>query len=149
MKKIIFSIFLLLLVTGCGKEKYITCENHVTNIDSNYVLDSNIKIYYKNDKVKKILVNENYTSDDENTLKYLNEYKDLYYQNQNDLYGGYIYNIKNNDNNITLDIEIDLNKLDVKKMVIDGKLDKYYTKQNTLTLTGAKYYYSSKGAECK
>lgn len=147
-KKIIFSILLIIFLTGCGKEKYVTCKKNITNINENYVLNSNIKIYHKKDKVLKIIVSEDYMSSDKNVLKYLKEYKNLYYENQNDLYGGYTYEINEKDDHIILDMNIDLSALDVKKMVNDGKLDKYYTKQNTLTLTGAKYYYSSKGAEC-
>lgn len=148
-KKIVISILLIIFLTGCGKEKYVTCNNNVTNINENYVLNSNIKIYHKKDKVLKIIVSEDYISRDKNVLKYLKEYKNLYYENQKDLYGGYTYEITEKDDHIILDLNIDLNELDVNKMVLDGKLDKYYTKQNTLTLSGAKYYYSSKGAECK
>ena len=149
MKKIIISMLLIIFLTACDKKNYVVCNNNVVNTNENYVLDSNIKIYYKKDKVLKIDVKEDYMSSDKNVLKYLKEYKNLYYDNQNDLYGGYIYDIIEKENHLILNINIDLSKLDVKKMVNDGKLDKYYTKQNILTLSGAKEYYSSKGAECE
>ncbi len=149
MKKILISMLLIIFLTACDKKNYVVCNNNVVNTNENYVLDSNIKIYYKKDRVLKIDVKEDYMSSDKNVLKYLKEYKNLYYDNQNDLYGGYIYDIIEKENHLILNINIDLSKLDVKKMVNDGKLDKYYTKQNILTLSGAKEYYSSKGAECE
>lgn len=149
INKIVISIFLIVFLTGCSKEKYVTCTNNVVNTNENYVLNSTIKLYHKNDKVTKIIVNEDYMSSDKNVLKYLKDYKNLYYENENDLYGGYTFEIKEKENHIILDMNINLNNLNIKKMVNDGKLDKYYTKQNTLTLTGAKYYYSSKGAVCE
>ncbi len=149
INKIVISIFLIVFLTGCSKEKYVTCTNNVVNTNENYVLNSTIKLYHKNDKVTKIIVSEDYMSSDKNVLKYLKDYKNLYYENENDLYGGYTFEIKEKENHIILDMNINLNNLNIKKMVNDGKLDKYYTKQNTLTLTGAKYYYSSKGAVCE
>ena len=149
INKIVISIFLIVFLTGCSKEKYVTCTNNVVNTNENYVLNSTIQLYHKNDKVTKIIVSEDYMSSDKNVLKYLKDYKNLYYENENDLYGGYTFEIKEKENHIILDMNINLNNLNIKKMVNDGKLDKYYTKQNTLTLTGAKYYYSSKGAVCE
>lgn len=143
------NILLLILVTGCGKKNYITCTNYVKNDEQNYILESKYKIYYKDKYVKEIAITENYTSEIDEVMDYIEEYRDLFYSNQSDLYGGYTYNLKKLDNRIIIDILVDSESLDIKEMVKDGYLDKNYTINNKLTVTGAKYFYSSIGAICE
>lgn len=147
MKKIISLVFILFLV-GCSKEDYITCNVEVDNNIQNYNMEGTYKIYYKDNYVTKIEKKENYISPDESVIDYFAEAKNLEYYNLNDLYGGYTYTIKRNKKSINLDADIDMSLVDVKEMVKDKYLDNDYVISNKLTLSGAKYFYKSKGAIC-
>lgn len=151
MKNIIIkisSIALVLLVCGCSKDKYITCTNEINNEFENYELRATYKIYYKDSYVTKIEKKEKYTSSDKKVIDYFEEYKDLDYSYSKDVYGGYDYTIKKNKDYVEIKTTIDMNLVDIKSMVRDGKLDKDYVISNKLTTSGAQYYYKSIGAEC-
>jgi len=147
MKKIICFIFVLFLV-GCSKEKYITCNIDVDNNIQNYNLTGVYKIYYNNNYVTKIEKQEKYISGDEIVIDYFDEYINLEYYNLNDLYGGFEYEVEKNSESVTLNSTIDMNIVDVKKMLEDKYIDKDYTISNKLTTSGIVKIYESKGAIC-
>ncbi len=151
MKKLIklFSILVVLLICGCGKEKYITCTKNINNTNENYTLSATYKIYYNKSYVTKIEKEEKYTSSDKTVLDYFKEYNELNYGNLNDLYGGFDYKIDSNKEFVSINTIIDLSVSDLKKMVNDGYLDKDYVVSNKFTTGGAKRYYESIGATCK
>lgn len=146
--KVFYLFILLVLVTGCNKEKYMTCTIDIKNSEQNYNLQATYKIFYKDNYVTKINKNEIYNSGDEDIIDYFEEYKNLDYKNKNDLYGGFEYHIDSDNESLELNVIIDLNNVNIDKMINDDILDKDYTINNRLTITGIKYFYSAKGANC-
>ena len=147
MKKIILLIFVLLLM-GCSKKDYITCNVEVDNSIQNYSMIGTYKIYYDNNYVTKIEELEKYISQDKTMIDYFNESKNLEYYNLNDLYNGFEYKIDSNDTTVNIGVNIDLSLVDIKKMVKNNYLDKNYVINNKLTTSGIVKIYESKGAIC-
>lgn len=147
MRKIISLVFILFLL-GCSKEEYFTCKFDVNNKQMNYNFTGTYKIYYDDNYVTKIEKEEKYISPDESVLNYYEEYKDLDNYNLNDKYGGVTYKIERQETNVDLNIVMDVSNMNIKQMVKDKVLDKDYVISNKLTITGAKYLYKSKGANC-
>ena len=80
--------------------------------------------------------------------KFNNEYKNLEYENINSLYGGTTYNVNLKEDEVILNATIDMNLIDINKMVKNKYIDKDYVVSNKLTVSGIKYIYKSKGAKC-
>lgn len=150
MKKIIIyiSFISILLLTGCSREKYFTCKIDLNNNIEEYKLDALYKVYYKNSFVTKVEKEEIYISDNEETLEYFNEYKNLEYKNINSLYGGTTYNVDLKEDKVVLNATIDMNLVDMDKIIKNKYIDKDYIVSNKLTVSGIKYIYKSKGAKC-
>ena len=147
MRKIILVIFALFIV-GCSKNEYIICNIDVDNKVENYNMTGLYKIYYKDNFVISIEKQETYISLDEDTINYFNEAKNLEYYNLNDLYDGVSYEINSSKNSVDLNVNINLELLDIKKMVKDKKLDKDYVISNKLTKSGVVKLYETRGAIC-
>ena len=147
MKKIFLPIFVLFLV-GCSKNEYITCNIDIHNKIENYNMNGVYKIYYKDNFVTSIEKKETYISSDETMIDYFNESNNLEYYNLSDLYGGVSYEINSDETSVNLDVNINLELLDIKKMVKDNKIDKDYVMSNKLTKSGMVKFYESKGAIC-
>ena len=147
MKKVIILVILILL-TGCGKDKYTTCTIDFNNTTLNYSMSAEYKIYSKKGFVTKIIKNEEYSSKDKETINYLKELKEIEYSNLSDIYGGYTYNIKDAKDKVEVDAKVILKEVDIKKMVKLEYLDKYYVNKGKLSLGGIKEFYISKGANC-
>ena len=147
-KLFILSFVCIILLAGCSKKKYFTCEINLDNNIQNYYLDAKYKVYYKNSYVTKIEKEEIYISEEEDTLNYFNEYKDLEYLNLNNLYGGTTYNVDLKDNRVIVNATIDMSLMDIKSMIKNKYIDKDYVVSNKLTTNGIKELYKSKGATC-
>ena len=147
MKKIILVLFILLIV-GCGKKNYITCNVEVNNNIQNYTMNGSYKIYYNNNYVTRIEKQERYISPDKTMLDYFNEYKNLEYSNLNYLYNGYSFKIDSDEKSVDIDADIDMSLVNIKKMIKDDYLDKNYVINNKLTTSGIVKIYESKGAVC-
>ena len=149
MKRIFLILSLVcILLTGCSKEKYFTCKIDLNNEIDEYQLGATYKIYYKDSLVTKIEKEEVYTSSNEDTLKYFNEYKNLEYKNLNDLYGGTTYTVELEEEKVIMNATIDMSVADIKKMVKNNYIDRDYVSLNKLTTGGIKLIYESKGATC-
>lgn len=144
----LLAVLSIIFITGCSKQKYMTCTIELENNNQNYTLNAIYKVYYKDKYVTKIEKEEIYKSDDKKVLDYFNEYKNLEYNNLNDIYGGFEFNVNYKEDTVKLNSSIDMSVIDVKKMVANNYLDKNYVVANKLTTSGAKYFYSSKGASC-
>lgn len=144
----LLAVLSIIFITGCSKQKYMTCTIELENNNQNYTLNAIYKVYYKDKYVTKIEKEEIYKSDDKKVLDYFNEYKNLEYNNLNDIYGGFEFNVNYKEDTVKLSSSIDMSVIDVKKMVANNYLDKNYVVANKLTTSGAKYFYSSKGASC-
>ena len=150
MKKLIkiFSIGIIFCTLGCGKDKYETCTVDIENKEQNYTLTATYKIYYNKTFVTKIEKEENYKSDNKDTIDYLKKSNELNYNNLKDLYGGYDYSIKSDKTTLDIKTLIYMKNVNVKEMVRNGEISSDYVVSNKLTISGAKYFYKEKGASC-
>lgn len=142
---LIVSIFFL---TGCSKEKYFTCKIELYNEVQEYQFIAEYKVYYKKSYVTRIEKEEVYTSENEDTLDYFNEYKNLEYMNLNNLYGGITHTVEFKGNKVMLNANIDVSLMDIKKMIKNKYIDRDYVVSNKLTTGGIKKIYEEKGAIC-
>lgn len=147
MKKV-FLLLIVILLSGCSKENYFTCKIDLENKIQEYQLNAVYKVYYKNSFVTKIEKKEIYTTDNEETYNYFNEYKNLEYTNLNNLYGGTTYTISLEGNKVILDATINMNFVDIKQMIKDRYINNDYITSNKLTIGGIKNIYKEKGAIC-
>ena len=148
MKKTIMLILVLLILTGC-KKNYITCNINVENNSREYTLNGEYKIYHKNSYVKKIEKVDLYTSENRDIIDFISESKDIELSNLNDNYGGFNYEIFKDKKSVKVKTLVILDDVNIKKMLKDGYIDKYYVNNNQLTLGGIRLYYESKGAICE
>lgn len=149
MKRIFLILsFVVILLTGCNKEEYFTCTIDLENKIDEYNLNATYKIYYKNSLVTKIEKEETYISNNEDTLNYFNEFKNLEYEKLNKLYGGITYIVEKEDEKVNLNASIDTKELDIKKMLKDKYIDSNYVVSNRITTGGIRLMYESKGATC-
>ena len=149
MKKIFLLTLIILLLCGCKKERIMNCSYINTNEELKYTEEIKYKVYYnRKEYVTKIEKNEYYYSEDEDRINYFNDYKNIHYNELNNLYNGYTYNIEKNKNDVKISIIIDLKEVNLKKMVINKFVDKYYIVNNHLSLGGLKLYYKDKQVKC-
>lgn len=146
MKKILIILFMFLIV-GCKNKSELICTFDIKNMD-NYSLDAKYTITNEGNFVKKIIKEEIYECENEEILKYLYNSKDLEYMNLKDLYGGYNYDLKINNDKVVLNVVINLNDVNLEKMVKDNYIDEDYILSNKLTTSGIKRIYESKGGTC-
>lgn len=150
MKKVFISVLFItfFLLVGCAKEESFNCTIDLYNEIDEYKLKANYKIYYKNSFVTKIEKEEVYKSENEKTLKYFNEYKTLEYKNLNNLYGEITYNVEVSDDKVKVNSTIDMELIDLKKMVKDKYIDRDYVISGRLSTGGIRNIYEEKGAIC-
>lgn len=149
MRKVFPGLFIfLILLTGCSKEKYFTCKINIANEMQNYTLNAEYKVYYKKSYVTKVEKKEVYKTQNEDTLDYFYEYKNLEYVNLNNLYGGFTHEVKKSADEVKLKATIDMSLVDIKKMKKDKYISSYYIVSNKLTTGGIKNIYEEKGAIC-
>lgn len=147
MNKILklLSFLLIILLTGCGKDKYITCRIDLKNNVDNYEQKSVYKIYYKDSYVTKIDKEDIYLSNSKEKIDYLNEINLLVLNNYK---SGYTFNIDKTDNKLKITTIIDISKIDLKQLVLDKKISSDYIISNKLLKNGLIKLYESKGAHC-
>ena len=156
MKKCI-KIFLVLLLSivlvGCGakNEKVVKkCTLSMDQTANGYKLDSTYTIYATDDSVTSVETEEIVTSDNESIRQYFETTLNETYKTANETYGGYTYNVKNENNKVTSTVTIDYNKMNLNQFVKDNAAMKnYVNKKNKLTLDGVKKIYEDLGATCE
>lgn len=147
--KIMFLLVVFICMSGCGNEKYFVCTIDLDNSKENYSLNATYKVYYDGNYVTKIEKNDYYSSNDLTVLDYFKEYKTLEYDNLNSLYGGFDYSVDLNENDLIFNTTINLEDVDIKKMLSNGDINSDYVVSNKLTTSGIKYLYKAKGAICE
>lgn len=147
--KIMFLLVVFICMSGCGNEKYFVCTIDLDNSNENYSLNATYKVYYDGNYVTKIEKNDYYSSNDLTVLDYFKEYKTLEYDNLNGLYGGFDYSVDLNENDLIFNTTINLEDVDIKKMLSNGDINSDYVVSNKLTTSGIKYLYKAKGAICE
>lgn len=153
-KSLLFIISGVIIVAGIVlfvmfSPKKLTCTSKSDQSKNGYVLESKYVIYPAGKNVSKVEVTQTITSKDEEVLKnFETQFKEDYeYFKKN--YGGYEYKISNNNDKLSSKITINYKKLDMKKFIENNSAMKQYTKNNKLTMDGAKKMYEASGATCK
>ena len=142
-------IGLLLFIIVKGGNKTVHCSMKSDQSKNGYVLETEYVIKAKRSNVKKVFIKETIKSKDEKTIdKFEKNFKEQYEYNKKN-YGGFTYKVKKNKDVLKTDVVIDYDKFDMKKFVENNAAMKTYTKDNKLTLDGAKKLYESTGAKCK
>lgn len=126
MKKKLFGIlcccFMLLLV-GCGSKsaelKTTKCTLTKNDVVNGYKLESTYEISYSNDSVKKVHSIEKVISESSEILDQFETTLNNTYSTMNNTYGGYTYEVKKSDDNVTSDVTIDYEKVDLDKLSKD------------------------------
>lgn len=140
-------LFVFLLLMFCNKK--VICTNSSDQSSNGYVLETKYVIKANFNKVNTITITENIVSKDKNVLdKFEKQLNDNYSYNKK-TYGGYSYKVTNGDGKVTSNVTINYKKFDMKKFIDDNEAMKKFTKNNKLTLSGAKKMYESTGAVCK
>lgn len=149
MKKIKYLVLVLSLVllTGCSKK--MTCTSTSDQSKSGYKLESKYEITTNNNNVTKVEIEETITSSDKKKLEKFEKQLDEQYSYNKKKYGGYTYKVTNSNGKVTSKVTIDYKKFDMKQFIKDNAAMKTYTKDDKLTLDGAKKLYESTGATCK
>lgn len=149
-------ICLSFCLVGCNSSKsnnnvvVNTCVLSKNDTTNGYNIDSTYKIYSKNKEVQKVVTKEIVTSEKKEVLTYFESFLNKTYKATNKKYGGYTFNVKNENNTVTSSTTIDYNKMNFKKYVKDNsQLKAYINKNSKLTTEGAKKIYTSLGATCK
>mgnify|MGYP004629330705 FL=1 len=149
--KILSVLLISFLLMGCEEKEVVKkCTLSVNNTDNGYSLKSTYEIHAKNNVVNSVKTKEVVTSEKDSILSYFEKTLNNTYKKANDTYGGYTYNVKNDNNKVTSDVKIDYNKMNLKKYVSDNSVMKSYVNSNNkLTLKGAIKIYENLGATCK
>ena len=132
-----------------GNNKKTVCTLTSNQSKNGYKLESKYEINSKGNIVKTVEVIETITSKDKETLdKFEKQFKDQYEFNKK-TYKGYTYKITNNGSKVVATVTINYKDFDMDKFIKNNEAMKQYTKNNKLTLDGAKRLYESSGATCK
>ncbi len=155
MKKFFGVLFLLsfmFLITGCMSNKEVVTKCELTSDQSSqgYNLKTTYQIYSKGNVVNKVSMNEVVTSDKENVLTYFETYLNNSYKSLDDKYGGYDFKITKTTKDVSSNVTIDYNKMNLKKYISDNSSMKaFVNKDNKMTLKGVKKIYETLGATCE
>ena len=142
-------VLLLLLLILQNINKTVTCSSTSDQSKNGYILSTEYVIKSKNKIVKSVNIKETITSKDEKLLSnFEKQFKEQYEYNKK-AYGGYKFKVTNKNGKVTTNVEIDYSKFDMEKFTTNNVAMKQYTKNNKLTLEGAKKLYESTGATCK
>ncbi len=141
-------VFFCILILFFGR-KQITCTNSSDQSKNGYKLDTKYVIKSNWNKVKTVKVTETISSKDKKLLDKFKKQLEKQYSYNKKTYGGYTYKIETNNNQIIGEITIDYKEFDLEYFIENNEAMKEYTKNNKLTLDGAKKMYEATGAVCK
>lgn len=156
MKKTLAILLLCIcvgMVSGCNKskennkERVIECT--LSQQLSSYEIKATYKVFAKGDSVNKVDVVETATSENTSILDQLERTLKLQYDNLNQSYGGYTYNVTKTEKQVESKVTIDYNKFNSKKFADDKTNLEQYIKDGRLTVDGVIRAYEANGATCK
>lgn len=151
ISKIIIISALLVCLCGCGKkDKNEVLKCTFKTSQQNYNIETTNNISSKDNIVTSVQTKTIIKSDSKDILE---EFKNSYesqYKELNKKYKGYDYTVKIKDDKLSILVNIDYNKFNLKKFANDNvAMKKYLNKQKKFKLDGAKEYYESIGSKCK
>ena len=141
-------IFCLILLFFINRKQTI-CTNSSDQSKNGYKLDTKYVIKSNWNKVKTVKVTETISYKDKKLLDKFKKQLEKQYSYNKKTYGGYTYKIETNNNQIIGEITIDYKEFDLEYFIENNEAMKEYTKNNKLTLDGAKKMYEATGAVCK
>lgn len=161
MKKGLFLLSLLFLLTGCGeetkedviqevpKQATVHCELSSRDVINGYETTAEYTIYYTGDYVDKVDTVETIISDSTEILDTMEAYINTTYDSMNNAYGGYTYEVKKEDGKVISNVEIDYTEMDLDRYVTDQPLMANYVKDGKFLLDGIVEIYEATGATCE
>ena len=161
MKKGLFLLSLLFLLTGCGeetkedviqevpKQATVHCELSSRDVINGYETTAEYTIYYTGDYVDKVDTVETIISDSTEILGTMEAYIDPTYDSMNNAYGGDTYEVKKEDGKVISNAEIDYTEMDLDRYVTDQPLMTNYVKDGKFLLDGIVEIYEATGATCE
>ena len=161
MKKGLFLLSLLFLLTGCGeetkedviqevpKQATVHCELSSRDVINGYETTAEYTIYYTGDYVDKVDTVETIISDSTEILDTMEAYINTTYDSMNNAYGGYTYEVKKEDGKVISNVEIDYTEMDLDRYVTDQPLMANYVKDGKFLLDGIVEIYEDTGATCE
>lgn len=152
--KVLSLLLVLLLLAGCkGKENdaknTVVCKLTSADPAGSYKLERTDTITKDKEAVSKIEIKEVYTSDSEETLKYLKTILEQTYDTHNEVYGGYTNQITNENGVVTSTTKIDYTKIKLDKYIADYGFENYKTEDGKLKVEGMVNYLEQMNATCK
>jgi uncharacterized lipoprotein YehR (DUF1307 family) len=146
---IILVILVIILLLSLFRSKEMVCTLKSDQSNSGYILETKYVIKYRGDYVNTVNITETITSDKKEVLeKFAVQFNDQYSYNKK-TYGGYNYSVDNTGNKVESNVEIDYTEMNLEKFIKNNEAMKEYTKNNKLTIEGAKKMYEASGAKCK
>ena len=142
---IIISVIIFLLLNN----RNVICENVSNQKADGYKIENTYNISSDKGIVNKVVIKEVITSEKKDVLNnYEKQLKDQYEYNKT-IYGGYAYKINKSNGKLEADITVDYTKMNLERFIKDNEAMRQYTKDNKLTLDGARKLYESSGAKCR
>lgn len=150
--KAFYLTLIVLVLAGCGNEEQTikTCNYTLTDNTTGYKIVSEYKVYSTGKVVDKVETVETVTSESESILDYFEETINTTYKIQSETYGGYTYNITNENGKVVSTVTIDYSKMDLEKYVSDNSVMKNFVNDaNRITTDGVISIYEAIGATCE
>ena len=155
MKKSLALVSLVIcaiLVSGCQeKEDYVVkCTLSQNNVLGNYQIESTYEITTDGKIAKRVKTIETITSENDVFLDSMNTTLKTTYETMNNAYGGYVFDVYQEDGKVVSTVSIDYTSLNLDKLLTDQPTMKSYANEaNQLTLEGIKSMYTAMGATCE
>ena len=150
MKKILSVLTILLSIVLIyhifNKENKIECSKKT--LTNEYTLTSKYKIYYKNDEVYKILIEEEIEAVTSAKLEEITQNIDETYQTYQKEIGSYEYKINKNKNKAKTKIKMDYNKMDMDTY-LKYNPDANLNDNKRYNIENLKEMYEERGITCK
>ena len=147
---IIGIVVLLFICFLIFRNRKMTCTLESNQEQNGYVLNTTYTAIYNRGIVKKVIIHETITSEDDTVLdKFETDWKEQYDYNSK-AFGGYQYQINKKNQKVTSDIEIDYKVFNLQKFIrFNNAMKEYVNDKNQVTIQGIKTMYEKSGAICK
>ena len=145
-------VICVMLVSGCQeKEDYVVkCTLSQNNVLGNYQIESTYEITTDGKIAKSVKTVETITSENDVFLDSMNTTLKTTYETMNNTYGGYVFDVYQEDGKVVSIVSIDYTALNLDKLLTDQPTMKNYANEaNQLTLEGIKSMYTAMGATCE
>lgn len=147
MKKVLaLTVLSLVLLTGCGKEKTMTCTRTMNQNSINF--DLKYEVEYSKNNVTRIKSTEMVKSSDKNVLESYKETVEKTYEPYKDV-EHYNYNVEINEDTLISKTDLDYTKIDLDKMIEIDSANAQIIKDGKIKLEDIKNTYEAMGMICE